>query len=404
MGALGESFFGGSREKPSDAATALPNPELNPLLNPTLGRHLGRWAQVYFTSPPEKREEAVGELLRQLKGQPEPAAAENEADVVPAALPARTFTNEPTVRCAECGHRHKRPQRFCGMCGAPLTFEPDEEAPGPADVAPQSSYAPGLAFALPSLAPVSEPRRSAENDFSDVRWLRDKNLTREGLSWRPRPRYAPAALAILAIGILIYGQWKPGRPQTAKPAPSITSSTTQKGVPPAATQEKSAMPSPAQTPSISAGDQATTAASNIPPGPPPVNDAAVNKASAPEENRIAEAKAPANTAPQPAASVRSSESAGVPNTANGSLELAQAEEFLNGKKYPRDSAMAAKFLWKAVGKENPSAILLLSDMYLIGDGVPKSCDQARLLLTAAARKNVPQAAYKLRHLLRSGCP
>jgi TPR repeat protein len=65
--------------------------------------------------------------------------------------------------------------------------------------------------------------------------------------------------------------------------------------------------------------------------------------------------------------------------------------------------MAAKFLWKAVGKENPSAILLLSDMYLIGDGVPKSCDQARLLLTAATRKGVPQAAQKLRNLLRSGC-
>jgi TPR repeat protein len=83
--------------------------------------------------------------------------------------------------------------------------------------------------------------------------------------------------------------------------------------------------------------------------------------------------------------------------------LAQAEAFLNGKKYPRDSAMAAKLLWKAVGKENPSAVLLLSDMYLAGDGVPKSCDQARLLLTAAARKGVPQAADKLRSVLRSDC-
>ena len=37
---------------------SLPRPELNPLTNPVLGRNLGRWAQVYFTSPPEKREQA----------------------------------------------------------------------------------------------------------------------------------------------------------------------------------------------------------------------------------------------------------------------------------------------------------------------------------------------------------
>jgi TPR repeat protein len=81
-----------------------------------------------------------------------------------------------------------------------------------------------------------------------------------------------------------------------------------------------------------------------------------------------------------------------------------AEDFLNGRTHPRNTEEAAKYLWRSVGKENPSAILLLSDMYLVGDGVPKSCDQARLLLSAAARKGVPQAADKLRDLLRSGCP
>ena len=51
----------------SEDAHALPRPELNPLLNPVLGEHMGRWAEVYFTSPPEKREEAVLELLRELE-------------------------------------------------------------------------------------------------------------------------------------------------------------------------------------------------------------------------------------------------------------------------------------------------------------------------------------------------
>jgi len=37
------------------------------MTNPTLGRHLGRWAEVYFTTPAEQREQAVLELLRALE-------------------------------------------------------------------------------------------------------------------------------------------------------------------------------------------------------------------------------------------------------------------------------------------------------------------------------------------------
>jgi len=119
------------------------------------------------------------------------------------------------------------------------------------------------------------------------------------------------------------------------------------------------------------------------------------------------AQAPSTVERTPAtqlANTNSKPDTGANNATNGSQELALAEDYLNGRRGPRDSAEAAKFLWKAVGKENPSAILLLSDMYLVGDGVPKSCDQARLLLTAAVRKNVPQATQKLRNLLVSGCP
>ncbi|MDQ1389767.1 MAG: hypothetical protein QOF56_3221, partial [Acidobacteriaceae bacterium] len=48
----------------------LPDPELNPLLNPVLAAHMGRWAEVYFTSPPEKRGQAVSDLIRELKDKP----------------------------------------------------------------------------------------------------------------------------------------------------------------------------------------------------------------------------------------------------------------------------------------------------------------------------------------------
>ena len=61
-------------------------------------------------------------------------------------------------------------------------------------------------------------------------------------------------------------------------------------------------------------------------------------------------------------------------------------------------------LWKAVGKQNTRADILLADLYRLGDGVPKNCDQARLLLVAAAKKSAAGAADKLRNLESSGCP
>ena len=45
----------------------VPEPELNPVLNPLLAAHMGRWAEVYFTTLPENREQAVSQLLRELE-------------------------------------------------------------------------------------------------------------------------------------------------------------------------------------------------------------------------------------------------------------------------------------------------------------------------------------------------
>ena len=62
----------------------------------------------------------------------------------------------------------------------------------------------------------------------------------------------------------------------------------------------------------------------------------------------------------------------------------------------RDSSEAAKLLWKAVRQQNTTAAVLLSGLYARGDGVPKNCDQARLLLVAAAKRGAAQAAEQLR--------
>jgi TPR repeat protein len=81
-----------------------------------------------------------------------------------------------------------------------------------------------------------------------------------------------------------------------------------------------------------------------------------------------------------------------------------AEKYLNGNAGAnRNSGEAAQWLWKSVAKGNLAATMALSDLYLRGEGVPKSCDQARLLLDAAARKGRAAAAQRLRNLQAFGC-
>jgi TPR repeat protein len=88
---------------------------------------------------------------------------------------------------------------------------------------------------------------------------------------------------------------------------------------------------------------------------------------------------------------------------NGSEELQRAQKYLDGFGSRRDTQQAVPWLWRAVAKQNATATMLLSDLYLRGDGVAKNCDQARLLLDAAARKGNPAAAERLRNLKSFGC-
>ena len=422
--------------KTSEPTDELPNPDLNPLLNPTLGRNLGRWAEVYFTSPPEKREEAVGELLRELKENPAAAAAEAEfahddlsLKEAVAALEVRAFnkssevltTTTSGVQCAECGHRHPAAQRFCGMCGAPLaTDELDPQDYGHQPVVtvarrePDPVYHTSI-FGLDTSAPVTQPSFS---NGADINWLREKNLAGGSEGSSGFRKLIPALLAMAAIGILIYAQ---SRPPSTPPRPTAATTATPKvenapqshpsqEAPPAAPASQAASSSPAPVPANPAPNATSVAENHTSAAPITKQTTAPEKPAAPEAAAPVAPKAATNAAPKSApeayaASAATSKPQPATADANaGAEDFALATEYLNGRRGPRDSAEAAKFLWKAVGKENPSAILLLSDMYLVGDGVPKSCDQARLLLNAAVRKSVPHAAQKLRNLQTAGCP
>jgi hypothetical protein len=117
----------------SDGPSSLPAPELNPLLNPLLGQNMGRWAEVYFKSPPEKREQAVLELLRELRA--ENPGTEGAMPSGPSTGSEQSFRQlsaislqvsdapQPTITCRACGRENPASHRFCGMCGQSLLEE-----------------------------------------------------------------------------------------------------------------------------------------------------------------------------------------------------------------------------------------------------------------------------------------
>jgi TPR repeat protein len=416
------------------------NPRLNPLLNPTLGRNLGRWAQVYLSTPPEQREQAIANLLQQLEAESSagPSNGLGQSGIQPVL---------PTV-CPKCGHRSLDDAKFCGLCGASLfdaeqflvdtsaqrvgpiadsvsstteqMFTPAPSvaaAAGPSaspaftpSTAPAFNTAPAAAHDLPSFAtaPASAPAHEAATNM-DLNWLREKSFSGY-LYDEPRSygRFVAGLLVILLVGGLFYylrqsnalksgvSQLPPAVAQTSPQSDSIPANS-------AATPQNSE-PQPS-SPAPAAAAPATTVPTPTPPANVPDTHPAAEDAAPPAATSSADHKratAPPNAREVlPAKPTAPDASAAASNAAavdDGSAELAMAEDYLEGRRGPRNSVVAAKLLWKAVGKQNDTAILLLSGLYAAGDGVPQSCDQARLLLDAAAKRNVHAAAERLRTL------
>jgi hypothetical protein len=88
----------------------------------------------------------------------------------------------------------------------------------------------------------------------------------------------------------------------------------------------------------------------------------------------------------------------------GEAELILAWQYLEGRGgRPRDPVAASRLLWIAVEKGNMTAETTLASLFLRGEGVPKSCDQARVLLSAASAKGSTEAKQRLRELNQTGC-
>jgi TPR repeat protein len=197
----------------------------------------------------------------------------------------------------------------------------------------------------------------------------------------PRRNYKAyiGAGVILLLGILVYSTWRANLPgaggRSDNPPPLL---------PAAAPSSKAVAPGPAKPTSAERGE-------NSPPSAPKIDQSGGEGVESP-------ATKDANRQP---AAVKPALSEPVAQGQTGAEELAAAQRYLRSG--PEGAGPAVGLLWKAVAKQNLGATLLLSDLYLKGEGVGKSCDQARLLLGAAARKGASAAAQKLATLPSYGC-
>ena len=391
-------------------SNTLPDPELNPLLNPLLTANMGRWAEVYFTAPPEKREQAVAELIHELENNSsaEPAsmqAVHSQTIESDQAQKMRRNPEPPEIShserhlraCMECGYENTIEQNFCGMCGSPLQFLPGpEELQAAEDTTAETSWResesaigqdPGASTRDDGL---NSPAAAEDREIEHSNWSpRENDLPSFAMEPEPVPYryrlYVGMVLAVLLV-LLIYMSWRGTKaisgtsgPQQAAPARVIP-----------------AAPAPARA--------------EQPPAPLPTSgerETAKSAAAAPRRNSREPAppkKPPSEAEPASRIVTKAASAAAIATEPSGADDMATAEKYLSGTQgMRRDSREAVSWLWKAVGKGNGAATIALSDLYLRGDGVPKSCDQARLLLDAAARKGQHAAAERIRNLQAFGC-
>lgn len=397
----------------------LPAPELNPLLNPVLGQNMGRWAEVYFTSPPEKREQAVLDLLRELESKgtaaadpfggapswpPKPASP----PVFASSAPKNADTDSIAARCRTCGREMPVSQKYCGMCGAKQVQEfdtlpvrdlfADEQ---PREETPQYERD-SHEYSEPVFGSnghdVYEPR-STRNEFSLLQLGREGDYSEhrndnhhddEIFSYDPPSHpYRAYVGIVLAIVIVALGYMAWRSAQTTSQTAHVQS----QAPPEVATQPPAAAPeptTPAKTQRADTPDDRTQSPAKQPAEPAHPKASAKVTEKAPDEG-------------QPNASADEKSALAGPSAENGGQELAMAQRYLSGQGGQRNSAEGAKWLWKSMAKHNSTAMLLLADLYLKGDGVSKNCEQAHVLLDSAARGGIKQAGERLRHLQAFGC-
>lgn len=129
---------------------------------------------------------------------------------------------------------------------------------------------------------------------------------------------------------------------------------------------------------------------------PPQESAAANQGGQTPAPTSANAAGPANTATQGQPPKIVPDKPAPPRlTSPGAQEMMRAEE-------AKTAAARSEWLWKATAKGNPDAPVQLADLYVAGNGVPRSCEQAIVLLKTAALGNNARACNRLASMYTTG--
>ena len=148
-------------------------------------------------------------------------------------------------------------------------------------------------------------------------------------------------------------------------------------------------PAPSSNPNETATDEA--ASSDLPPS----NSAEATSVSKPPKAALTSPTSPVTTAASGAGAGAANQEAAPKPSFAGAEEMTKA-------KNASDAAATAAWLWKATAKGNPDAPVQLADMYIDGQGVPRSCEQAMVLLKTAAEKDNARARNRLASMYATG--
>jgi hypothetical protein len=299
--------------------------------------------------------------------------------------------NEPVKETAPPANRISGPS-FLGLSDAPQAPSEIEGAEERSGGSWRGWFAAAIVLLLVGLGVLEWWAQTKQTNDGPVEIIRTKlRELRHGSTQPASTSAAPASADTHGQPeIQVQEQTKP-----AGPPPTVTSDDPSKAnsAPAAAatadgSQQATSTP-PAQT---SPAPTPTTAAKPIEVTPKPSQD---NTASA-----TAPVAAPSKTKPTPQVADTPKPKRPAAD-AESSKPVLGSEEMLKAKN-ASDSAAAAAWLWKATAKGNPDAPVELANIYIQGNGVPRSCEQAMVLLKTAAAKENAHARNRLAALYQTG--
>jgi hypothetical protein len=131
----------------------------------------------------------------------------------------------------------------------------------------------------------------------------------------------------------------------------------------------------------------------------PVNETGVSSTSS-SGTPVVPYETPASAVSTPVVPIETSASTSIPQGEHPGIS--QGSPRRRPQPVPGRSPLV-NHLWSAVGTGDNAAAILLAELYLTGQGVPKSCEQARILLRVAAKSGNAEAMQRLRAVGKTNC-